>query len=196
MRKFLWLFVVIFLFTGYDWYTNREVPRPAGVLAPADPIQSAVGTAGEMRKKDVRIKPLAAFDITARVILKKRYWFGRATDLSPVDLVLGWGPMSDGAILKHFEFDQTDRFYYWSTRHLVVPRDVVQSHTANMHMIPANPGIEKELTSLRRGNIVRIKGYLVEASSPDGWRWRSSLTREDTGNGACEVIWVESIQVE
>ena len=29
--------------------------------------------------------------------------------------------------------------------------------------------------------------------APDGWRWRSSLTREDTGAGACELVWVERI---
>jgi len=27
---------------------------------------------------------------------------------------------------------------------------------------------------------------------PDGFAWRSSLTREDTGAGACELVYVES----
>jgi hypothetical protein len=40
---------------------------------------------------------------------------------------------------------------------------------------------------------VIVRGYLVEARGADGWRWRSSLTREDTGAGACELIWVESV---
>jgi hypothetical protein len=35
----------------------------------------------------------------------------------------------------------------------------------------------------------------MEARAPDGWRWRSSLTREDVGNGACELVWVERIEV-
>jgi hypothetical protein len=30
----------------------------------------------------------------------------------------------------------------------------------------------------------------VQVNTPDGWRWRSSLTREDTGGGACEVVYV------
>ena len=37
---------------------------------------------------------------------------------------------------------------------------------------------------------VRIDGWLVEASASDGWRWRSSTTRDDTGGGACEVVYV------
>jgi hypothetical protein len=32
---------------------------------------------------------------------------------------------------------------------------------------------------------------LVEADGRDGWKWRSSLTRDDTGDGACELMWVE-----
>jgi hypothetical protein len=42
---------------------------------------------------------------------------------------------------------------------------------------------------------VRLSGYLVEVLGDDGWRWVSSLTREDTGTGACEVIWVEQIEL-
>jgi hypothetical protein len=38
-------------------------------------------------------------------------------------------------------------------------------------------------------------GYLVEVRGRDGFRWRSSLTREDTGNGACELVWVEKLDV-
>jgi hypothetical protein len=48
---------------------------------------------------------------------------------------------------------------------------------------------------VRAGDRVRIEGWLVEATAPDGWRWRSSLTREDTGNGACELVYVCAIEV-
>jgi len=37
-------------------------------------------------------------------------------------------------------------------------------------------------------------GQLVLATSgSDGWTWTSSLTRNDIGNGACELILVEKI---
>jgi hypothetical protein len=37
---------------------------------------------------------------------------------------------------------------------------------------------------------------LVKVEQPSsGWRWVSSLSREDTGAGACELIWVESLSV-
>jgi hypothetical protein len=65
-----------------------------------------------------------------------------------------------------------------------------------MHMIPARKSIERQLKDLRPGNIVVLEGYLVDVDHPSGWRWRTSLSRTDTGNGACEIVYVESITVE
>lgn len=49
------------------------------------------------------------------------------------------------------------------------------------------------LDAIRKGDNVRIDGWLIKASATDGWRWRSSTTRDDTGGGACEVIYACSI---
>jgi hypothetical protein len=62
-----------------------------------------------------------------------------------------------------------------------------------MHLIPATGAVEKKIRSLRAGQVVSLKGYLVEVKNDDGFTWRSSLTREDTGAGACELIWVEEL---
>jgi hypothetical protein len=62
-------------------------------------------------------------------------------------------------------------------------------------MIPASGEVARQLKSVRAGNMVHLKGYLVEVTSPQGFRWKSSLTREDTGGGACELILVESLYV-
>jgi hypothetical protein len=69
-------------------------------------------------------------------------------------------------------------------------------NSANMHMVPANPWIEDELQPLRRGDVVQLNGYLVDARHPSGFRWRTSLSREDTGNGSCELFLVTAIQRE
>ena len=39
----------------------------------------------------------------------------RESDLAPVDLALGWGRMSDEAILKDIQISQSGRFYFWHT---------------------------------------------------------------------------------
>jgi hypothetical protein len=62
-----------------------------------------------------------------------------------------------------------------------------------MHMIPSDATTAEALHRVHRGEHVRIDGWLVQANAPDGWHWRSSLTRDDVGDGACEVIYVCAI---
>jgi hypothetical protein len=64
-----------------------------------------------------------------------------------------------------------------------------------MHMIAADAKVGKALQSIKAGDIVRLQGCLVEAKTAEGWRWKSSLTRDDTGRGACELVLVQSVEV-
>jgi len=192
MKQYFFICAAIVAF--YFW-ANSEIPRPAGVLAPEEPYQREIYTSSIRKKNGYQIVPLASFDIRARVILSERYWFGREANLSPVDLILGWGAMSDSAVLKELNFSQGGRFYRWWANTPPVPREVIETHSANMHMIPANAEIARQLKSIRPGNMVHLKGFLVEVTSDEGWRWKSSLTRADTGAGACELVLVESLYV-
>lgn len=67
------------------------------------------------------------------------------------------------------------------------------AHSANMHMIPSSSAVARHLRAVRVGHVVRFAGYLVSARAADGWRWDSSLSREDSGPGACELVWVETV---
>ncbi len=64
-----------------------------------------------------------------------------------------------------------------------------------MHLISASRDIRKRLSRVRKGDVVRIKGYLVKVDAGDNWHWQSSLTRKDTGEGACELVWVEEFEI-
>lgn len=141
------------------------------------------------------LEPLADFSIEARVLSREDYHIGREADLSPTDLALGWGRMSDERVLTSINVTQSGRFYFWSTPEFPIPRREIETSSANMHIIPADAYVEKQLSKVRKGQVVRIQGYLVEAKASDGWHWKSSLTREDTGNGACELIYVKSLSV-
>jgi hypothetical protein len=62
-----------------------------------------------------------------------------------------------------------------------------------MHLIPATSDVREQLEDVRAGHIVHLRGYLVRVDGPNGYVWRSSLTRDDTGNGACELFYVEEV---
>lgn len=136
-------------------------------------------------------KPLAGFSVAARVLSRKGYDHGREADFSPLDLALGWGRMRDDAVLSQLNISQSARFYRyrWSGQ-APIPQDVMARSSANMHMVPSNSAVAAALNLMEPGDHVRIDGWLVQIEASNGWRWRSSLTRDDTGAGACEVIYV------
>ena len=61
-------------------------------------------------------------------------------------------------------------------------------------MIPKNDRIATQLMRLRVGDYVELAGYLVQAHFETG-TWTSSLTRSDTGDGACEILYVTRVSV-
>ncbi len=165
-----------------------------GVIANQQPTQHSTSQ-NSFTLNGYNITPLEAFEIEARVLATEQYSLGREADLSPVDLALGWGKMSDETILKDIKISQSNRFYYWRVDEFPIPRREIETQSANMHMIPADAQIEKVLKSIRPGQIVKLSGDLVQVNASDGWRWKSSLSREDTGAGACEIIYVKTISV-
>jgi hypothetical protein len=103
--------------------------------------------------------------------------------------------MSDSKVLEGLNVYQSDRFYYFEAKNQwPLPLENVGYYSANMHMIPPSAGVERALRGLKSGNLVRLRGYLVRADGPDGFTWTSSLTRTDAGDGACELVWVESLE--
>ena len=103
--------------------------------------------------------------------------------------------MSDNRILRSFEITQGARFYSWRPKQeLVIPRQVVIEHSANTHVIPADAAVRHQLKRLRVGQVVHLSGFLVNAVRDDGSFINTSLTRSDTGPGACEVVLVQQVE--
>lgn len=178
-------------------WSGRVVHRPPGVVVAEAPIQLPVENAPHLVREGFRIEPLAQFEVRARVLSTERYYFGRSAELSPEDLALGWGRMSDTTFIDQLNISQSSRFYMYSwANQPPLPVGEIINNSANMHIIPADDVVARALRRVRTGQIVRLKGYLVRIDTTDGWRWVSSTTRSDSGAGACEVVWTESIESE
>ena len=103
--------------------------------------------------------------------------------------------MSDESVLDNIDISQSGRWYRWSTNNFPIPRREIETQSANMHLIPANDLVEDMIDQVKQGQIIRITGSSVRVDAKDGWHWQSSLTREDTGAHACELVYVTSFGV-
>ena len=173
--------------------TGSAIERPPGVLAANEPFQRLVQRPA-FQFGHYQLTPLAEFDVEARVLSVEKYRTDGGARLSPIDFALGWGPMSDSAVLEHFRVTQGARFFTIYPDEQAIDMKVALLSAANMHLIPASATLEGELKRVRPGNIVRLRGQLVSALGPNNFTWRSSLTRTDTGAGACELFFVEEME--
>ena len=173
---------------------NAPVTYPPGVLLASDPEQRSPPEEGPFEYGKFQLTPLAAFVLDARVLHRKIYHYDSGAALVPVDLAVGWGPMSDQAVLDRLKISQASRFYYYEYQNPppIPPAEII-SHSANLHLIPSTKAIAAQCKSLRTGELVHLAGLLVQATGPEIGTWSSSLTRTDTGKGACELVWVEEI---
>jgi hypothetical protein len=189
----LFTLLIAVVLLGWSPWRTQAAPLP-GMLAAGEPVQN------ETQEKpwqhgDYLITPLAEYEVTARVLATKDYNWDKSADLSPVDLALGWGVMSDSGLLENLRISQSGRWFYVYWQNANVDVNQVMTHSANTHILPASKDIARQVKNVKRDDIVRLQGYLVEVTTTDGFLWRSSLTRGDTGDGSCEVLWVTSVEV-
>jgi hypothetical protein len=181
---------------AWDWFQNRPVTVPDGIRASGDPVQIDVPAGDRTRIGRWTLTVRAHYRITARILGLEHYRLDALSALVPEDLALGWGPMSDNRVLKSVDISQSNRFYYWRALKGAAPsREAIIGHSANTHVIPADAAVARRLGRLRPGQTVTLNGDLVDGLRDDGAFIRTSLTRTDTGPGACEVMLVRGVEI-
>jgi hypothetical protein len=189
-------FIVFLALLAAVWFAViRETPAHwRGMPAAAEPQQTAKELPKPFLNGIYTVTPLARYSVRAVVLSRSRYRLDDGAEFAPLDLALGWGSMSIADVINDLSISQSGRWYEYSW-HGDPPLDpqVIATHSANTHCLPANALVKKQLLAVNRHDLVTLEGYLVEISNPNGYHWRSSLSRDDTGGGACEVLWVTSV---
>ena len=195
----VWLSLLAVVVVGYYAFSR---PHATGAGEPIDwsrdPIQLSTDRHPfeiATRKGRVTLDPRASFDAAAVVTGDEHYRFDDGAFLVPVDLVMTWGKLPEEPYKSKVSYGQITRYYFWRTKAWDLDLHYIKTHSANMHMIPADDNVRRALLTVGTGDAVRVRGFLVNAKREDGFYWKTSITREDEGPGACELVWVDEIQV-
>jgi hypothetical protein len=187
--------VFLFAFWLWGWFDPFRFAKPA--IIAQEPIETETKLAPFLFKsyglfpRIFLIEPRMTYDITGRVLHKKLYVTrGFFSDIIPYDFALGWKGMSDLNIIRpYMSFDHhgahaIGRYYkfkyHWDgdtpPEYIAAMGDT--SIKSNNHLIPANSEIFLKLWWAGTGDIVRLKGYLVDVEWPEnpGWIWKTALT--------------------
>lgn len=164
------------------------------------PIQNSVN--GTEIFKNFKIKKVATFDLTGRILATREYskykvGYNEIDSIAPIDMCIGWGKLStdryDYAV-KFYEFSDRYVTYYVKDTSILSLTEISQS-ISNTHLIPKTDKIKKQLLALKKNDLIKIEGYLVDVYDTTGKfnPWVTSKVRTDTGGGACEIIFVEKV---
>ena len=194
MIKHLLIFVLLCGGVYYYW-TTRPVEHGPGVVAPETPTQQTTYNRDQISYKDFTLTPQAEINLEARVLSIKNYYFDKYSDLSPTDIVFGWGPMSDERNLSSLMVRQSERSFYWEMANPPIKQQKMWAHATNMHLVGATQKIREKISALRQGQIVKLKGLLVNAKSQAGWTLKTSLKRSDIGDESSELVWIKSLSI-
>jgi len=206
-RKLFFLFFFCYLFSFYADRKSEVLPEVDSLVTElADfPEQSEVDEEGykfSYRGRDYYVKPKADYYLSGLVVSRNDisafsdiYHTEDSVDF--MDICLIWGDNALVDAYKNIEFWSEPFSCWWRSSDREKGREFVGEHLSNTHLLSGDRRIISKMNRVKIGDQVRLRGQLVDyapALYPELKR-KTSLIRGDTGNGACEVMMVDSFEL-
>lgn len=164
---------------------------------------------------------IADYSISGMVVAKNtNFWFRGINrndfdDIALMDVGLVWGDIADENIVKKnliFKSKKTlgsSRILYTKLKNIYnLDFGYVMTHSSHTHLIPSTMNVMSALLTVKKYQDVKLTGYLVDITYPNGKTVYTSDTRSDNnassrgiqtadsaGGGACEIMYVKSVQI-
>lgn len=204
------LFGSLALLAAALWFSDA-LPKASAVREEmlSEPEQHTVNAAAFTTRVggvDYSIQPRFSYDLYGVVVSRhdSAAWWDYIhkewnDNLNVVDLCVVWGPNVEGDAYREMSYTHDQWTCWYSTSSSEVFADFDTSAIANNHLITDDPGVAKALRTVRVGDQIHVRGHLADytiykrGESP--FRRVSSSVRNDTGNGACEVVYVDEFSI-
>jgi len=112
------------------------------------------------------------------------------------DLCVIWGKNLETGAFREIKFWSRDFTCYYSWSNPETGGRFSPSHISNNHLITEDVLLRKLIKSVKRGDQVRLKGWLAKYGHKGSQVVRgTSTTRNDTGGQACETVYVTEFEV-
>ncbi|NLR74011.1 hypothetical protein [Leeia aquatica] len=180
--------------------------RPELAQAPVQDTTYKAPFTTRVKGIDYRIQPRFDYDLYGLVVSRHDsdawwdYVHRESNDnLNLMDLCVVWGHNLKNGVFRKLDY-HNDQWTCWvSSGNGETWQQFDGSSLSNNHILTDQHSLARQLRKVRIGDQIRLQGYLADYTTvvngnPTFTR-RSSTVRTDTGNGACEVFFVESMQL-
>jgi hypothetical protein len=209
-RVLFYSFLAVFIVTFFTRNSYRGVSeiKPEILLEPIQ-AESSEKEVISFEKDDYQyeLAPLYDYEINGLVVHRMDYtWFSlyKMDSIFPLDLCIMWGGDVKSGVYKNknLKFSQDSRFCRYSWRGNL---KFNANEVSNNHILVKDKALENRLKSINAGDQIKIKGKLVNVSGqnigspgkydPENFKMKSSVRRNDTEAGACEIIYLEDFEI-
>lgn len=169
-------------------------PRQEAIEAPPFEVEKGGVT--------FQVEPKADYELTGLVVSTHRsdsfadYYHELWQDrLNVGDICVVWGANLAGGVYDRLDFWSEPFTCNFRTYDEAAWKAFRLDQVSNNHLLAADGPLRRQILSARPGDVVTFRGKLSLYSNDRGFSRGTSFVREDTGNGACETVWVESFEV-
>lgn len=187
----------------YCYYKIKDLPGSDLISKSlySDPVQEPTDTQPftfEYEGHAYTVLPVADYSISGVVVTHNNisgidiYHTSKSVDFK--DLCVVWGDNLKSNIYKEFKYWSEPWTCNFQTGSNEAFENFRLDQLSNNHLLTDNLSIRDEIRKVKVGDQVHFEGMLVKyypKGEPDLVR-NTSTIRTDTGNGACEVVFVKS----
>lgn len=201
------LIVICALVAFVAWYKDSPLPHAHQIDSELlrAPIQEEIDEARyrfQWSGSTYIVEPLASYDLAGLVVshnnvggITDAYHNSDAVDLK--DLCVLWGENLLNDNFHKFEYSSDPWTCWLKSKEGAHYKEFHLEALGNNHLLAADASVAAQIREVRVGDQIRLRGQLINYREVGGqWSERkTSLTRDDRGNGACEVVMVKQIEI-
>ena len=189
-----------------SFWNRNDLPRNVELL-PA--------LASEPKQKSTRKKPFEAVYNDVKYLVEPEFEYDlygmivsyrhhegnsrmhlQASDhLNMLDVCVVWGDNASNPLIHKIDFWNGIFTCNVKTRDQEAWDSFDMVQLSNNHLISDDDFIRDQVKGINIGDQIRVRGYLASYSNGRGGKRGTSTTRLDTGDGACETLFVEKFDI-
>lgn len=197
------LFFVSVIIWGFAHWKSNQVPNRIQETASLqnEPIQTPTTEkvfTTTVNKQSYQIEPVHDYEIWGLVVADhdSSSWYDITHEvwndfINTKDVCVIWGTNTSDFLLKELNYSHGNWTCYVQTRNGEAWQKFNMEKLSNNHLIPGTASVKKAIAAAHIGDVIRIKGHLVNYSINGGPQRKTSVVRNDRENGACEIIYVK-----
>jgi hypothetical protein len=195
-----------FIWLAVSFWNRNDLPRNIDLLPAlaSEPTQSSTrkkSFAAHYNDIEYLVEPEYEYELYGMIVSYRHHegnsrMHRRASDhLNMLDVCVVWGDNAANPLIHKLDFWNGIFTCNVKTGNQEAWNSFDMYQLSNNHLISDDDFIRDQVKGIKIGDQIRVRGYLASYSNDSGGRRGTSTTRLDTGDGACETLYVEKFDV-